>query len=88
MIYILAYLFIINAVGFVFMLVDKKNAQKGRWRIPEAVLLGVAAAFGAGGIWMGMNFFHHKTRHRNFYLGVPVLFFFELVVLVLLIRSI
>lgn len=88
LIYLLVYLLIINAVGCFIMLLDKKNAQKGRWRVPEAVLLGIAAAFGAGGVWVGMNFFHHKTRHRNFYLGVPVLFFIELVILALLIRSV
>lgn len=85
MMYILVYLFIINVIGFLIMLADKKKAKKGSWRIPEAVLLGVAAAFGAGGVWAGMDFFHHKTRHRNFYLGVPVLFFFELAILALLI---
>lgn len=88
MMYILAYLLIINVIGFLIMLIDKKKARNGSWRIPEAVLLSVAAAFGAGGVWAGMNFFHHKTRHRNFYLGVPVLFFFELAILALLIYSI
>lgn len=88
MMILLAYLLTVNALSFVLMMIDKQNARKGRWRIPEAVLLGFAAAFGSCGIWMGMNFFRHKTRHRNFFLGVPVLFFIELAILVLLIVSV
>ena len=69
----LIYLSIINALGLVLMLVDKQKARNGDWRIPEALLMGVAALGGSLGSWLGMYLFHHKTRHTKFTLGVPAL---------------
>ena len=37
------YLLIINALGWLLMLADKRKAQKGLWRIPEATLMTVAS---------------------------------------------
>ena len=71
--YLFAYLVIINAVGFLFMLIDKQKAQKNLWRIPEKVLLGIAICGGSIGVLLGMNTFHHKTKKLKFSLGVPVI---------------
>ena len=43
---ILLYLIIVNAAGFLLMLVDKIKAKRNAWRIPEATLMGVAAIGG------------------------------------------
>lgn len=69
----LIYLSIINALGLVLMLVDKQKARNRAWRIPEALLMWVAALGGSLGSWLGMYLFHHKTRHPKFTLGVPAL---------------
>ena len=53
---VLIYLFLINAVGFLVMLIDKKNARKKRWRIPEDVLIGIAVAGSKGE-------YHAKHKH-------------------------
>ncbi len=68
------YLILINAAGFVLMLVDKFKAIKNLWRIPERVLLGVAAAGGSVGVYLGMKTARHKTLHPQFSIGVPVIF--------------
>lgn len=70
---LVAYLILINALGFLLMHSDKQRAKKKRWRIPEATLMGVAAAGGALGSLLGMYVFRHKTRHIKFTLGVPLL---------------
>lgn len=67
------YLFLINALGLIFMLVDKKKAQRGAWRIPEATLMLLAALGGSIGSLFGMYWFRHKTKHPKFYLGVPAI---------------
>ena len=51
----------------------KARARQGRWRIPERTLLGLCALGGAPLFWVGMQLFHHKTRHRRFAVGVPVM---------------
>ena len=68
-----AYLIIINAAGFLFMLIDKRKAQKDLWRIPERTLLGIALFGGSLGTLLGMNLFRHKTKHDKLRLGIPMI---------------
>ena len=70
---VLYYLLIINAAGFLLMLVDKWKAKKNRWRIRESTLLLVAALGGSVGSLAGMYLFRHKTQHLKFTLGVPLI---------------
>lgn len=71
--YVLLYLLIINAVGFLLMLVDKYKAKKKLWRIPEATLMGVAAMGGSIGSLIGMYTVRHKTKHLKFTIGIPLI---------------
>lgn len=71
--YLAYYLLIINALAFLLMLVDKRKAQKNRWRIPEKTLLGTALIGGSLGAMAGMQLFRHKTKHMKFVIGVPVM---------------
>lgn len=70
---ILLYLLIINAIGFVLMLVDKHKARKNLWRIPESTLMTAAALGGSVGCLIGMYTVRHKTRHLKFTLGIPLI---------------
>ena len=70
---IFLYLLIINAIGVLLMLGDKRMAQKKLWRIPESTLLTVAAMGGSIGSLIGMYTFRHKTKHLKFTLGVPAI---------------
>lgn len=67
------YLLIINALGFLLMLVDKWKARKNRWRVRESTLLLIAALGGSVGSLAGMYLFRHKTRHLKFTLGIPLI---------------
>lgn len=69
--YLLSYLCIINALGFLIMLIDKRKARKNQWRIPESTLMLVAALGGSIGTLIGMYSLRHKTKHAKFYIGVP-----------------
>ena len=70
---VVKYLVVINVVAFVVYGVDKYKAKHGRWRIPEATLLGLAAIGGSIGAWLGMRVWHHKTMHKKFQYGVPLI---------------
>lgn len=67
------FILIINLGGFVIMGIDKKRSQKEAWRIPEKRLFGFAILGGAFGVLLGMNIFRHKTKHRSFRIGIPLL---------------
>ena len=81
---LLVYLLLINAIGFLLMLVDKYKAKRNLWRIPEATLMGVAAIGGSIGAIAGMNLFRHKTKHPKFYIGLPVILALQIVLVYLL----
>ena len=85
--YLLAYLFIINALAFVLMLVDKFKAKRNLWRIPEATLLGVAALGGSIGALTGMYTVRHKTRHPKFTVGIPVILAAQIIIAVVLVSK-
>lgn len=74
----IVYILIINLYGFYIMFTDKHKSVKGQWRIPEARLFGVAAAFGSPGILAGMYAFRHKTKHIKFVIGIPVILLIQL----------
>lgn len=81
---LLIYLVIINAVGFILMLVDKIKAKKNLWRIPEATLFLAAALGGSIGSIAGMYTFRHKTKHVKFILGMPLILAAQIILVVLL----
>ena len=51
----------------------RKKAKKSKWRVSEATLLGLAVVGGSVGAWLGMKTWHHKTLHRKFRYGVPLI---------------
>lgn len=68
------YLLAVNVLTFIVFGVDKWKAQRGRWRVPEATLMGLAALGGSVGAWLAMQLFRHKTQKKKFRYGVPALF--------------
>ena len=76
---LIIYLLIINALGFLLMLIDKYKARKNLWRIPEKTLLAVAFMGGSIGSYAGMQIFRHKTKHPQFYIGIPIIMAVQLI---------
>ena len=72
------YLLLINAAAFSAMAIDKRRAQKGRRRISESTLLGLAILGGSPACLLAMYGFHHKTRKPKFYGGVPLILLLQL----------
>ncbi len=78
---IIIILAIINIIAFVMYGIDKLKAKMGAWRIPEATLLGIAFVFGALGAYLGMKVFRHKTKHKQFYIGVPLMLILQIAII-------
>ena len=75
---VLIYLAVINVVTFFMYGIDKWKAKKSRWRISEAKLLMMAIIGGSIGAWLGMKVWHHKTLHKKFKYGVPLILITQL----------
>lgn len=78
------YLIVINAAGFFTMALDKKRSRQGAWRIPEKTLFLIALAGGSPGSIAGMYHFRHKTKHKAFVLGMPIILIIQLILIILL----
>jgi len=61
-----------SVVTFAAYAIDKTQARRGGWRIPELVLHALAVVGGAIGGWIGLLGLHHKTRHPVFPLVLAV----------------
>ena len=78
---LIIYLIIVNIVGFALFGIDKRKAVKKRFRIPEATLLGITLIGGSIGTFLGMNVFHHKTMHKKFSVGIPLIFILQICII-------
>lgn len=70
---------IINIVTFIIYGIDKYKAKKGKWRIPENSLIGLAIIGGSIGAYIGMRVWHHKTMHLKFKYGIPLIIIIQLI---------
>ena len=84
---ILYYLLAVNIATFFLYGIDKYKARKGRWRISEATLLTMAAIGGSIGAWAGMRLWHHKTMHKKFKYGIPVIIIMQVALAVYLLTN-
>ena len=85
---ILGYLLAINIATFFLYGIDKYKARKGKWRISEATLLMMAVIGGSIGAWAGMRLWHHKTKHKKFKYGIPIIIILQVALAVYLLTNI
>jgi uncharacterized membrane protein YsdA (DUF1294 family) len=74
------YIGLINLIAFILMGADKRKAIKHHYRIPESRLWLFAWMGGAIGATFGMEIFRHKTKHKIFKIGFPLLACLEVAV--------
>lgn len=82
---LIIYLAAVNVIAFLAMGRDKKKARRGEWRTPEATLFLLAIIGGSIGSNLGMFVFHHKTRKRNFRIGMPAILVAQLLLVLLIV---
>lgn len=71
--FIILYILFMNLYGILMMRGDKRRAARQSYRIPERRFFLLAWAGGAWGIFAGMYIFRHKTLHRRFVWGIPLI---------------
>ena len=82
---LLAYIVVINVIGFALMGIDKAKARKRAWRIPEATLFLIALVGGSLGTTVGMRMFRHKTLHWYFVFGMPAILIVQILLILFVI---
>ncbi len=80
------FLITMNVIGFFIMRYDKKQARKQRSRIQEQTIWRIAWFGGAVGVYLGMKQFRHKTKHKNFAVGLPILSIFNILLFIAILQ--
>ena len=78
---LLYYLIVITIVTFLVYGIDKWKAKQGSWRISEATLLILAVIGGSIGALLGMKIWHHKTMHKKFKYGLPLILIIQIILI-------
>ncbi len=73
------YFLVISLLAFLAMALDKFKAKRNKYRIPEAVLLGLALLGGTAGAILGMFIFKHKTRKKSFLMKFGIIILFQII---------
>ena len=80
--YFLYYFAFISIVAVIITVHDKRAAKKQKWRIPEKTLFLVALLGGALAMYITMLTIRHKTLHKRFMIGLPLIIILQAGILI------
>ena len=80
---ILIYFAVISLVTAIVTAIDKHKAKKGAFRISEASLFVLAILGGSLSEHLTMKAIRHKTLHKRFMIGLPLIMILQLVAIIL-----
>ena len=81
---ILIYVAVMSLIAFAAFGLDKYKAKADKWRTPEKTLFILAIIGGGIGAFLGMRIFRHKTKHKQFVIGIPAIMIVQLILIGLL----
>lgn len=76
---VLIYFAAISLITFIITALDKIFAKRNMRRVPEATLLSFALFGGALSEYITMKLIRHKTLHKKFMVGLPVIIILQAV---------
>ena len=80
--YIIAYFAVFNILGALINIADKYLAKHNKWRIRESTLWSIAILGGAPLSYITMKAIRHKTKHKSFMIGMPILAIIDVIALI------
>lgn len=81
------YLIIISLISVIVTVVDKLAAKFHKWRIPEKTLFILSILGGSVAMLLTMLLIRHKTRHKRFMIGIPLIIIIQIAILTFLFCS-
>lgn len=85
--YLALYLLFINIIAAIICAVDKFKAKVGGWRVPEKTIFVVSLIGGAVGMYVTMQLIRHKTKHKRFMIGLPIIIFVQAAILIWILHT-
>lgn len=83
---ILVFIIVINLVAAVVCIADKMKAVRNKRRISEKTLFTISFLGGAILMYLTMLVIRHKTKHKRFMVGLPLIILLHAVILLFVIH--
>ena len=83
---LLIYFISISLISVIVCVVDKARAKKGKWRIKESRLFLLYALGGSAAMYITMRLIRHKTLHKQFMIGIPLIIIAQTALLIIAVR--
>ncbi len=75
---VLVYLLAVNIASIIVCVFDKYCAIKNLRRVPEKTLFMLSIIGGSVGMFATMKLIRHKTLHKRFMIGIPVIIILQI----------
>lgn len=79
------YFELISLIALIVTCIDKSAAKKDKSRIPEKTLFSIAIIGGSLAMYCTMRIIRHKTKHRRFMIGLPIIMILQIAIPIVLI---
>ena len=86
-IYAAAYIAIVSIFAVILTIRDKNAAKKSAWRVKERTLLIVSMFGGSVAMLLTMLSVRHKTQHKKFMVGIPLMIIAQATIIVIALNS-
>ena len=83
---IAAWFALISLIAVIATVADKIKAKRGKWRVPEATLMGISVLGGSVAMLVTMIMIRHKTKHMKFMIGIPVVIILQIAAAIAVLR--
>ncbi|MDE6763476.1 MAG: DUF1294 domain-containing protein [Oscillospiraceae bacterium] len=84
--YFLIYLAAVSLIAIIMTVSDKSRAKKHKRRIAEKTLFGTAVLGGSAAMYLTMLAVRHKTKHKRFMIGLPLIMIVQAIVIAFVIN--
>lgn len=83
----LIWIVFVSLLAVLLTVIDKRNARLHRRRVRERSLFVTALFGGSAAMYITMRILRHKTLHKRFMLGLPLIFLLQCAALYFLIKN-
>ncbi len=80
----LVYLSAINLISVIVCWSDKRSARWGGRRVSEKSLFTIVFLGGGMGMYLSMKTLRHKTLHKRFMIGIPLIILLQIAIALLM----
>ncbi len=79
---LVGFIIIMSIITPIIVFLDKRYAEKAQSRVPEKTLFTLAILGGALAEYITMNSIRHKTKHKSFMIGLPIIFVTQIILFI------